>query len=162
MKKRSLIFSIAMIGLTLSSVAQSNEIEFMCKTKAKELAAATYKDCISESKQAEIQRIRSEYQAQISDLKSKYNSQLEKLSGSGSKNTEKPKAKPDKAKTSKAKPETLIEDSDIPAFPSETVKKMNRQQIKTERIDLTETAIEETKDMSVGSTEIIEIPIQSE
>ena len=157
MKKITQCFSIAIIGMALSTVAQANEIELMCKSKAKELAAAAYKDCLSENKQAEIQRIRSEYQAQISDLKSKYNSQLEKL-GSTPKTSAKPKTKP-----SKAKPETTpIEESEIPAFPSETVKKMNHQQVKTERIDLSETSIEEVKDMSVDSREIIEIPIQSE
>ena len=58
----------------------SNSLDLMCRNKAKEIAAETYKSCITESKQAQVSHLRDEYKAKLAELKDHYDGELKKIS----------------------------------------------------------------------------------
>lgn len=62
-----------------SSSEPAESIDFMCRTKAKEIAAETYSTCVHDNKQAEIERIRQDYQAELAQIKAKYDSEIKGL-----------------------------------------------------------------------------------
>jgi hypothetical protein len=157
--KTILTMSVSLILLAFASQASAaagaNSIEFMCKAKAKEIAAETYKGCVVENKQAQVERIRKEYQAKLAELKNQYNSELKQLS---------PK------KTGKASAAVDTSTSEMPA------KKVKSSKIKTEKIDFSAgnqststTEVSSSADQNDSSgeltlpeTEIVEIPVQQE
>lgn len=55
--------------------------EVMCRSKAKEIAAETYKGCMTEYRQTQLEQIRKEYKEELSQLKNQYDKKLKKLSG---------------------------------------------------------------------------------
>jgi hypothetical protein len=158
MNRTTLAMSLSLIFLALASqahAANAQSIEFMCKAKAKEIAAETYKGCITENKQAQVERIRTEYQAKLAELKNQYNSELKQLS---------PKKRGQSAAVSEA-PATEMH-----------AKKMKSSKVKTEKIDfssgnkstsITEfssagEANEPSVEVATPETEIVEIPVQQE
>jgi len=74
--------SIFIFSLLLSKTgfAQAS-YEVQCRTKAKEIAAETYKGCMTEQRQAQIEQIRKDYKDKLSKLKNHYDKELKKLSG---------------------------------------------------------------------------------
>lgn len=140
------------------AAAGTGSIEFMCKTKAKEIAAETYSGCINDNKQAELERIRKEYQAELAQVKAKYNSELQGL--------KKGKIKASAAATSAPTASTL---RDMPAKKMKTSSK-----VKTEKIDFSSDSsdqnsnesqsiqAEATDTVSSVTPEIVEIPVQEE
>lgn len=64
-----------------SAIRSSKEIENSCKIKAKEIAAETYRGCVSEQKNAQIDQIKKEYSAKLQALKAHYDSELKKMAG---------------------------------------------------------------------------------
>lgn len=71
------VFWMTVLFRSSTVLAQSYEVS--CRAKAKEVAAETYRTCITENKQAHLQKIRSEYQQKLSDLKNHYDGELKKL-----------------------------------------------------------------------------------
>lgn len=63
----------------LSAFAQSS-YELMCRNKAKEIAAETYKNCVTEQRQSQIEQIRKDYKEKMADLKNHYDRELKKIS----------------------------------------------------------------------------------
>lgn len=143
-----------------ATAAAGGSIEFMCKAKAKEIAAETYSGCINDNKQAELERIRKEYQAELAKVKAKYNSELQGL-------------KKGKTKASAAASAPSAALKDMPAKKMKTSSK-----VKTEKIDFssdssgssdknsTESQPIQTDEASdtvtAVSAEIVEIPVQEE
>jgi hypothetical protein len=75
-------YSMAIVSLiSVSAFAQESDGEFMCKTKAKEIAAETYRNCITESRNSKIDQIRDEYKSKLAALKNHYESELKSLTG---------------------------------------------------------------------------------
>lgn len=76
----SLVISILAItfGFSATAVAQAS-MELSCRVKAKELAAETYKGCMTEGRQSQIEQIRKDYKEKLSDLKNHYDKELKKL-----------------------------------------------------------------------------------
>ncbi len=162
---------IVLSCLLASISTMAGPIELSCKQKAKETAAAIYQDCISENKQAEVERIRSEYKEQLAELKNKYNSQLETLA---------PKAKVSRDKNkinSNSRSKPLPEKMELQI--EEKVKPMARKSLKVEKIDITDNEASEifrsrsedtfkteadikSELTASPAPEIVEIPIQSE
>ena len=105
---------ILLASASQASAAGSGSIEFMCKAKAKEIAAETNKDCVVEHKQVQVERIRKEYQSKLAELKNQYNSELKQLS---------PK------KSGKASAAVESSSTEMPA------KKMKSSKVKSEKID---------------------------
>jgi uncharacterized protein YecT (DUF1311 family) len=155
--RTTLAMSASLMLLAFASqatAAGTSSIEFMCKAKAKEIAAETYKGCVTENKQVQVERIRKEYQTKLAELKNQYNSELKQLS---------PK------KGSKASASAEISATEMPA------KKMKSSKVKKEQIDFSSSnqapAItdypssdqnEAGVDVAVPETEIVEIPVQQE
>lgn len=59
----------------------SNEIESSCRIKAKEIAANTYRTCVVDQKNSQIEQIKKEYQAKLRALKVHYEAELKKMAG---------------------------------------------------------------------------------
>lgn len=78
---------------TLAAMAQENsssaalqirtsaEIETSCRIKAKEIAAETYRGCVTDQKNAQVEQIKKEYQDKLAALKAHYEAELKKMSG---------------------------------------------------------------------------------
>ncbi|HEX7673509.1 MAG TPA: hypothetical protein VF412_05030 [Bdellovibrio sp.] len=78
------VFSfIAMILFTTNAFPQTS-YELTCRAKAKELAAQTYASCVTESRNAQVEQIRTNYQKELAALKSKYDKELKKMAGPNS------------------------------------------------------------------------------
>lgn len=73
-------FFFAMTFLSSAAIAQSSA-ELTCRTKAKEIAVQTYADCITTTKNAQIESVRSDYQSELAALKAKYDKKLKDISG---------------------------------------------------------------------------------
>lgn len=98
-------------------------IEAMCKVKAKEVAIETYKGCVTENKQAEISKIRTDYQHKLSELKEYYNKKLKKISGEKqiSDDSNKTKSTPLASPTSSPSPSALKKQ--VPEKPTQGIAK---------------------------------------
>ncbi|MCE3011203.1 MAG: hypothetical protein LW875_11395 [Proteobacteria bacterium] len=72
--------SVAMANPPQLSTSKTQEFEAVCRIKAKEVAADTYRSCVTENRNAEIERLRKEYQDQLKALKSKYENEIKSLS----------------------------------------------------------------------------------
>lgn len=163
-KRTTIAMSASLLLLAIASQATAANmstngqasIEFMCKAKAKEIAAETYKGCVTENKQAQVERIRKEYQTKLAELKNQYNGELKQLS-------------PKKAGKAAQAAESNTT-SEMPA------KKMKTSKVKTEKIDFSaasspvstiesapsENSYDSAVDVAVPETEIVEIPVQQE
>lgn len=53
--------------------------ELSCRAKAKEIAADTYRTCITENKSAEIDRLKKDYKERLRNLKDEYEVEVAKL-----------------------------------------------------------------------------------
>ncbi|MFZ3229144.1 MAG: hypothetical protein WA160_02980 [Pseudobdellovibrio sp.] len=75
------VLSIFVFSLLLSKTgfAQAS-FEVMCRNKAKEIAADTYKGCMTEQRQSQIEQIRKDYKEKLSNLKNHYDKELKKIS----------------------------------------------------------------------------------
>ena len=60
-------------------IRTSNEIEASCRIKAKEVAAETYRGCVTEQKNSQIEQIKKEYAAKLQALKAHYEQELKKM-----------------------------------------------------------------------------------
>lgn len=81
---KAIIVSGALILGGVSSHAAAGELnnfEGMCRLKAKEIAAETYRGCVVENKKTQIEQLKNEYQEKIRALKEEYNGQIQRLSG---------------------------------------------------------------------------------
>lgn len=75
-----LVLGTLVFTLLFSKVALGqNSSEMSCRSKAKELAAETYKGCMTDMRQTQIEQIRKDYKEKLSDLKSFYDNELKKL-----------------------------------------------------------------------------------
>ena len=92
-------------------LAQDVGYELTCRAKAKEVAAETYKNCVTENRSAQLEQVRKDYQQRLKLLKEDYEKDLQKLSGKKPDNTStllkldvktettKPEVKPNPTKT---------------------------------------------------------------
>ena len=101
------LFLAAFLLSNLGSAAEGS-FEVMCRNKAKEIAAETYKGCMTENRQTQLEQIRKEYKEELSNLKNQYDKRLKKLSGGSQKNDDDVKEK-DKESTSTFAPTPTIE-----------------------------------------------------
>jgi hypothetical protein len=71
---------------------QQSSMELTCRAKAKEVAAETYSNCVTEARNTQIDQIRKDYQKQLTDLKAKYDRELKKIGGKSLTNAPAPAA----------------------------------------------------------------------
>lgn len=70
-----------------SSTNSGAEFDLMCRAKAKEVAAETYRGCVTEAKTQQIEQIKKDYQEKLKAMKQDYENELKKLSSSKSANS---------------------------------------------------------------------------
>ena len=157
----SLIVFLSLSSLSLFTHAESS-FEVMCRNQAKEIAAETYKNCVTENRQTQVDQIRKEYQQKISDLKSHYDGELKKVSSGQTRsgNTQQTVS----AAIKKDKSGVMKRASGARELPE---KKMNTA--KTEVMDFSKPSVSSDSAAisnsshqmeSSDSTEIIEIPVE--
>ena len=73
------IFLASMASFAL--VTDNSSIELTCRAKAKDIAADTYRTCISENRAAEIDNLKKSYQERLRSLKEDYEKEIQKLGG---------------------------------------------------------------------------------
>lgn len=78
-------------------VGKSSSAELQCRSKAKEIAAETYRGCITEQKTAQIEEIKKQYQERIRQLKAEYEAELKAAAGNNSKKVSKTQNLPDES-----------------------------------------------------------------
>lgn len=75
------VFLLGILSISNSSMAATGtSFELMCRNKAKEIAAETYNNCVTENKQSQIKEVRSEYEAELAALKKRMDAKLKKIS----------------------------------------------------------------------------------
>lgn len=144
-----LIIAISAFLLNLSANAQSS-FELTCRNQAKELAAETYKNCVTEHRQSQVEQIRKEYQQKLSDLKSHYDGELKKVSsGKAVKSVSK--------EISENKSGVMKRASGARELPE----KKGSVAAKTEVIDFSKSSnTQQPSSDSSETTEIVEIPVE--
>ena len=78
---KSVIIAVTINLLAGLSVFAEGTYELTCRNKAKEIAAETYKNCVTENRQSQIEQIRSDYKEKLATLKSHYDGELKKIGG---------------------------------------------------------------------------------
>jgi len=81
MKQPSLVFLSVLASSVLSLASEQTSQELSCRAKAKEVAAESYRSCVTEFKSAEIERLHKNYQKRLKALKDNYEKEVESLSG---------------------------------------------------------------------------------
>ena len=64
-----------------AGVPADSSYELTCRAKAKEIAAETYRSCVTEYKSSEIEHLRKNYQNKLKAMKNEYEQEIEKLGG---------------------------------------------------------------------------------
>lgn len=100
-------FAVPALG---QETSEAPAFELSCRAKAKEIAAETYRGCMSENRRAQLDQIKADYQARLKAVKDEYAQELKKLSSGGS------------SVSPKAAPKT-VESDIIPPSASKPVKK---------------------------------------
>lgn len=89
--KTILLFSLMISSVALAvpqfatPIRTSVEIESSCRVKAKEIAAETYRSCVTDQKNSQIEQIKKDYQAKLQALKVHYELEIKKLGGAKTK-----------------------------------------------------------------------------
>ncbi len=81
------LFLISAFSIASHAQTASPSYELSCRAKAKGAAAETYKGCVTEGRQAEVEKVRQEYQEKIKTLKAQYERDLKQAAGSKSTTT---------------------------------------------------------------------------
>ncbi|MFN3453925.1 MAG: hypothetical protein ACK41T_03120 [Pseudobdellovibrio sp.] len=63
-----------------SAQAANNSTDLMCRNKAKEIAAETYKNCVTDVRQTQVKSLRKDYEEKLNALKNYYDQELKKIS----------------------------------------------------------------------------------
>ncbi len=151
----SILLALSLSAFVLSAHAESS-FELLCRNQAKEIAAETYKNCVTEQRQSQVEQIRKEYQQKLADLKSHYDGELKKVSSGKIRNSG---AKQKVSSDDNFKTETksvLKRSSGARELPE---KKVTSNTVKTEVIDFSSPTKRETESTEDG-TEIVEIPVE--
>lgn len=129
----------------LTAFAQSS-YELTCRNKAKEIAAETYKNCVTEQRQSQIEQIRKDYKEKMAELKNHYDNELKKISNGQSANKQNQSLSKEVG-SQKATGSVKTASKNMRASGARSLPK---KAVKTEVIDLT-----------TGSTESAQTPTQT-
>mgnify|MGYP000874321108 CR=1 FL=1 len=151
----SILLALSLSAFVLSAHAESS-FELLCRNQAKEIAAETYKNCVTEQRQGQVEQIRKEYQQKLADLKSHYDGELKKVS-SGKIRSAAPKQKMSSDDNIKTETKSVLKRSSGARELPE--KKVSTNTLKTEVIDFTSPTKRDTESIE-ENTEIVEIPVE--
>ena len=80
MKKSILgMIAIALLSTGIAKAAES-DYEGMCRIKAKEVAAESYRGCVTEARTSQIEQLKKEYQDKLKAMKDDYEKEIKRLS----------------------------------------------------------------------------------
>ena len=160
-----LLGAVALV-FTISGIAEAQgSAELSCRTRAKELAAETYKGCMTDVRQTQIDQIRRDYKEKLNDLKSHYDKELKKLSSNAAQSSEDSSLKA-KYDAKKAKLKQRVSGARMPLKKSNTqVLDFTTPAIESQTSTKGEMAIEEETQVSRDSgndneIEVVELPTQ--
>lgn len=155
------VILLGILSISNSSMATSGtSFELMCRNKAKEIAAETYNNCVTENKQSQLREVRSEYEQELAALKKRMDAKLKKISkgeiakpmtaaaASSDDNIEKQNNKPSNEGYIKRSSGARELPMDSERMPKDT----SKDQLKTDLSNNTDTS----------SIEIVEIPAEQE
>jgi hypothetical protein len=75
------VILLGILSISNSSMAASGtSFELMCRNKAKEIAAETYNNCVTENKQSQLKEVRSDYEQELAAVKKRFEAKLKKIS----------------------------------------------------------------------------------
>lgn len=77
---KTILSFFAAIFFTANAFPQTSA-ELTCRAQAKELAMQTYSNCITQTRNQQVDEIRKNYQKELSSLKTKYDNELKKIGG---------------------------------------------------------------------------------
>ena len=78
----TLVLGLCFAGMTaVASVQGETSYELMCRAKAKDIAADTYRSCVTENRNAEIEKVKKDYQERLRSLKEDYEKEIDKMGG---------------------------------------------------------------------------------
>lgn len=99
----------------VSFQASANEdVDLMCKGKAKTIAIETFKTCVTENRSAQIEQLRRSYSEKLKALKEEYDSEIRRLGG-------KTKSAKTDVKTSKRLTKTRTESVEVSGVSDDSV-----------------------------------------
>lgn len=151
----SILLVLSLSAFVLSANAESS-FELLCRNQAKEIAAETYKNCVTEQRQGQVEQIRKEYQQKLADLKSHYDGELKKVSSGKIRNAG-AKQKLSSDDNFKTEPKSVLKRSSGARELPE--KKVTTNTLKTEVIDFSNSSKNDTAP-SEENVEIVEIPVE--
>jgi len=158
----SIVLAIASLLCFNSASAQnpnSQSVEFMCKSKAKEIAAETYKNCVTEIKQSQVKSLRKEYEEKLSHLKKHYEKELKKIAQGQNPTMKQPNS-------AGANRNEVNEDVQIQLKDSDNLERTNAKEKSEKFIKRSSGARElpaQVENNTDGSTvEVVEIPAEQE
>jgi Skp family chaperone for outer membrane proteins len=163
MKSLALILNLQFL-IVFTAQAESS-FELTCRVKAKELAAETYKNCVTEQRQSQLEQIRKDYKEELSNLKNRFDKKLKKI-GSKSSNS----SQTYQVEASQPAPQAVRSNRNQR---SSGARSLPRKSVKTQMIDLTSPSSETTAEDidqsqnsmksdsdSANDIEIVELPTQ--
>lgn len=173
------VIIISIIFITSKVTAAESSFEVSCRIKAKELAAETYKNCVTEQKQLQLEQIRNDYKVKLNELKNHYDKELKKLNTKSHASDNSYEEKP-KLQKSKSNQLANVANDEGPTIKLRKTKSSSlrnalpKKSIQTEAIDLSspEGSIKETiiteesqnrmklDNQTAQDTEIVELPTQ--
>ena len=136
----------------------SQSVEFMCKAKAKELAAETYKNCVTEIKQTQVKSLRKEYEDKLSELKKHYEKELKKIS-SGQVSSSSNQPAQSAANTSKNEP---TENMQVQLKDSDSLEKKSKEKYIKRSSGARELPVQVENNTDGSTVEVVEIPAEQE
>ena len=75
------VFLLGILSISQSSMAASGtSFELMCRNKAKEIAAETYNNCVTENKQSQLKEVLKDYEEELAAVKKRFEAKLKKIS----------------------------------------------------------------------------------
>lgn len=142
--KQTLIVAL-ILGVTRMAVGatEAPEYELICRSKAKEIAAETYRGCVVDARTTQIDQLRKDYQDRLRSMKQDYERQLKQLgSGKSAKASETSNALPKKSAnkvatvtTGKMSPKKVMKASDA-------VEEMNVELKPTARVNSDDSSLD--------------------
>lgn len=144
--------TFSLLNFTIAQ-AQTTSAELTCRQQAKEIAAETYKNCMTEQRQSQLEKIRKDYKEDLAKLKTHYDTELKKVTNPNSTSVKSSKnsitatqqIESSNTNTGKLKASSTTKTSSKNMRPSGARNLPAKKSIRTEVIDLTTTETPESK-----------------
>ncbi len=139
---------------TVSAASTGSSTDLLCRNKAKEIAAETYKSCTTESKQAQVSSLRDEYKAELAEVKNRYDEKLKMISQGQTEATQLVKVKAQDS-------DSNLRNKSEKQSKSGSSSRVNKRASGAREIPLKDEDLS-SNNTDVSAVEIVELPIESE